>query len=434
MTTPIQGQGDFNLFALELLTKDSIFDLREVFVEINLFEDLFAPSLSGDVTVDDARNLTYYGPILGGEILNIGINTPTLQNESEGIQTELEVYSMPHKAFVKDRVQQFVISGSSPVAIQNMRSRVNKSFEDTHANIIQEIFEEYLNIDNIETLDIEQDKYKEKVIIPNWRPLNAIQWLAGRSVSGSDATDYLFYQTRDGFQFKSLSSLLSAPKTATISLEKGGLQKFNEQPINRITVAGFEKVFNRMDDLKKGMFGSTLVTYDQTRKKIEKTVFDYVDEWNNRSHAEKQKTVYDEQPDSSESQLFYKSKRQHLYGAGQSDEEHDDNVKEYFQRRNSFIQDQNRYRFVVTITGNANIKLGDIIKLDIPSPEMVIDSVDNQLDGHLSGRWLVTSIRHKITRSEHMMTLDLMKDSFKEKLLVGGRPTISTGTEAGTFF
>jgi hypothetical protein len=55
------------------------------------------------------------------------------------------------------------------------------------------------------------------VAIPNRRPLDAIEWCAKRAVDVKQAPNFMFYQNLLGYNFASLSNLLTKPEILDIN-------------------------------------------------------------------------------------------------------------------------------------------------------------------------------------------------------------------------
>ena len=107
----------------------------------------------------------------------------------------------------------FTLNLISREAITNQTVRVGRKFP-TSQNIsqsVEDIITEYLKSDKIGEIDKTQNQYG---FIGNLKkPFSIITWLASKSVAyngpGKDSTaGFLFYETQDGFNFKSIDNLI----------------------------------------------------------------------------------------------------------------------------------------------------------------------------------------------------------------------------------
>ena len=80
-----ENASDIKIELLELVTPAETFDLRKLFVSMNIYEDLFGDSVTIDLVINDSINLPYKAPILGEEYLNFSIFTKSVDGEGNNI-------------------------------------------------------------------------------------------------------------------------------------------------------------------------------------------------------------------------------------------------------------------------------------------------------------------------------------------------------------
>ena len=63
-----QGTDDFRLKSLKITSPNGgFFDIRNIFVSLNMYEDLFSNCMSADLTLIDSGNIKKFLPIIGQE-------------------------------------------------------------------------------------------------------------------------------------------------------------------------------------------------------------------------------------------------------------------------------------------------------------------------------------------------------------------------------
>ena len=68
----IKFAGDFQLIDVKIgSARGIILDVYNFVVDINLFEDLSSPTLSGNITLNDAQDLVNLMPFIGEEKLSL---------------------------------------------------------------------------------------------------------------------------------------------------------------------------------------------------------------------------------------------------------------------------------------------------------------------------------------------------------------------------
>ena len=78
-----------------------------------------------------------------------------------------------------------------------------------HQSAIQ-ILRDETGLDSKKKLNYEPTRNKDKFVIPNMRPLSAMNLLANKALSkNANGAGYYFYETTKGFHFRSYESMLA---------------------------------------------------------------------------------------------------------------------------------------------------------------------------------------------------------------------------------
>ena len=96
------GQIEINEIKLISLNKGISISLLDYLVEINLYESVFDPIVTGSIILSDSRNLTSLFPLVGDEYLFINVKTPSL-TDKDSIYKTFRIYSLENKNYVKVR-------------------------------------------------------------------------------------------------------------------------------------------------------------------------------------------------------------------------------------------------------------------------------------------------------------------------------------------
>jgi hypothetical protein len=129
---------------------------------------------------------------------------------------------------------------------------------------VESIIKEYLKTDKIDKIDKTQNKYG---FIGNLRkPFTVLVWLASKGVpetSKKDATaGYVFFQTQDGFNFRSIDNLISQPPKATYiytDVNQTGYERDNDFKILQYTT---NRNQNLIEKLRLGVYSSYRMFYN----------------------------------------------------------------------------------------------------------------------------------------------------------------------------
>ena len=81
--------------------------------------------------------------------------------------------------------------------------------------------------------------------------------------------------------------------------------------------------------------------------------------------------------------------------------------------RLSNLIELNSLKLNISIYGRTDVEAGRIMDIKFPdmSPVDETDMASEHVDSRYSGRYLITSIHHKINIAKHIMTMEVIRDS-----------------------
>ncbi len=103
-----------------------------------------------------------------------------------------------------------VIKFMNKVCDDKIQPFIDSSYQGTYAKVVGKILTDYLKVsENNLGGFYEETVGVRDIVIPNLKPLDAIDWCAKRSVDKKQSPNYMFFQNLTGFNFVSLSKLLN---------------------------------------------------------------------------------------------------------------------------------------------------------------------------------------------------------------------------------
>ena len=203
-------------------------DIAAGVVNFTYYENLFSPVITARIVVvntggvvpgkDGKLQSLYNGlPLRGGERVSIKIAANSGTNQSLD-------FTEPTKNFYVSGIENVMIDGEreslvlnlvSREAITNETVRVGKKFstDSNISNTVRDILKNYIKTDKINQIETTMNNYG---FIGNMKkPFQILTWLASKSISGEseessggNSAGFFFYQTKDGFNFRSIDSLV----------------------------------------------------------------------------------------------------------------------------------------------------------------------------------------------------------------------------------
>ena len=332
--------GDFELLKLTLTSPNraigGYIDLKGAWSNLNIYEDVFANCLTGNIQITDAIGLMETVPIIGEETIHVHIRTrgfkrergnsttiipgPFKGSESEGIiNLKFRVIKLEDLTKLNDGMVRYTLHFISEEYIINLKSKVMKSsldpssFEPRRISVIvKSLYTQFFKRGRIaKKIFIEPTKNPSSLVIPNYPPFKAFNFLASRAVSAGDhavGSNFLFYETVKGFFFISLETLMAGGGTgySTVAGAEGSPSELvytvPEQPVKETYVVQpkrlkvkdedvinvaiemtavdeykFSSNFDVLQNLTKGMYSNRLLTHDLVRMKYDTVDFNIHD-------------------------------------------------------------------------------------------------------------------------------------------------------------
>ena len=261
-------------------------DLKLGVVKFNYYEELFSPCLTAQLLVVSAGGAVqtdvkkgesgetienvYSGlPIRGGERVKIKIKPNSEKNVALEFDTPEKYFYVSNvsKQFSDGSKEIFTLDLVSREAITNETSRVVKRYpkESKISDHVKTIIEDRL-ASSIKDEDIDETVNKYGFIGNLKKPFHVLVWLASKSKPKKGLPGYFFYQTKDGFKFKSIDSLIEDGNES----EKITYRETNFKPssvlsdVADFTILQYNVVQNNdlLTKLALGQFSSHIMEFD----------------------------------------------------------------------------------------------------------------------------------------------------------------------------
>lgn len=393
-------------------------DLRDLVVQIDLYEDLASPVLKGQIKVVDAIGFRTHLPLSGTETVEISFRTPGIG--SPVVTTKMDIMSMTGRTKKPDdRSEIYELNLRSRNHFYNETTRISRAYEGKISDMVTQIAQEYLPEVNVE---VEETKGNYKFVIPNLRPIDAIRLLATKAVSANSPNDsnYILFETLGSLVFASLGRL-SNGKTmkslhSKLSSIEDGTDKTRREFL-KIQDIQVKEDFDTGSDLRNSMMSSRLMSHDLTSKSIKIVNYNHMLDFDKSSHVEPHrelpfKSRYRQIGDGKTVLL---PRQEFAYGDAYDNSEYESEYLKSLSNRMSWKGNS----LLVTTAGDSTIRAGMVFNLSLPSNEPKTSNDPNWYDKYSSGRYLITSIRHSILNTsgkEYTNMIELSRDSLPTQL------------------
>ena len=427
-----KSESILEVFTIEANDQSQDVDIRNGVTSIDYFEDIFSPTVTAKVVVyntgdtiegkDGKIQSLYNGlPLRGGERVSIRIAPNTEDNAgldySENYQDYLYVSSITN-VITQAKKEAFTLNLVSREAITNETTRVPVKFpsSSTIDVSVKKILQDYLKTEKEMDIDPVSNAYG---FIANLRkPFNIITWLASKSVSEDNNAGYFFYQTQDGYQFKSIDNLINQEPKATYEYTEVNMSDTERN--NDFNILRYETNKNQdlLEKLKLGAYSSFVATYDPLRSEFnlpqqaEFTLSKSMDKDKTKNLGQELKLPpIDDTSDKTLGDIPSRIMTMVLdRGVLEKGVKTDKNADPMQYQAQSLMRYNtlNTQQMHMQVPLNTNLRAGDTIKCLFPK----ITSDDEDIDDEQSGMYLIKELRHHFGDKKSETSMLLLRDTY----------------------
>ena len=301
------------------------------------------------------------------------------------------------------------------------RGRINGLISDS----VEEIFTDRLKTEK--KLDIEQSANRYNFIGNGRKPFYMLNLLSKQGVpQGSDGSSagFLFFETADGYHFKSIEGLLKQNKKKSYV--------FNNTTDAQGIPAGYDgkilehksnNSINVQSKMNMGAYKTKLVLFDPFNCEyvVEEKTADEAVQKNKVKLAGKKLPKFNNKfdtPNKDFTRTTFMLIDSGTLPAGSTDEQIKENQRDNFKAAQTLNQAIRRYNQLfsgmmeITIAGDFSLHAGDVIFVDIPA----IDSEKSDtLNRESGGLYIIADLCHFVNADGTYTKLNLARDSFGRK-------------------
>lgn len=408
--------GDVNIDKCVITTSKGVFqDVSGQLLQVVIYEDIFSPFITGSLIIKDTLDLSNVFPLLGEEYLQLKITTPTLPNVA--IEGTFHVYKMSDKTKLGDRSAAYELNFISIESLIDTNKKISKVYAGKISDIVGPFVQD--KVDGLESTKkflVENTRNTIKYISNFWSPVKNLTFLADNSISESQSPSFLFFENRDGFNFRSLEKLYQAPVTISYTYDRytrdnfplGGNALNIMEDYKRIGTIEIPVSYDYMDRVRSGMLASKLFSYDSTKKTYTAKNYSAYKRFQSQIHLNKNPLFTDKAVARANSRMFIYPRAYETFTSFG-----DTTNARILQERTSFMKMAEAQKINISVVGRVDYTVGITVDLTVPQNRPVYkkDTQDDIKDKIISGKYLVAAINHTISPTGHDCTMELIKDS-----------------------
>ena len=415
-TNILRYAGDVNIEKITITTSRGAFqDITAQVINVQFYEDLFSPFLSGSLVLKDALDLVNLMPFIGEEFVDLEINTPTL--EIGRITGRFHVYKMTDRVLVGDRAVAYQLHFMSVESLVDTNKKISKVYSGKISDIVTTFIKDKTEgFETTKNIYIEPTRNSIKYISNYWSPVKNLQYLAENGLSENKSPSYIFFENRDGFYFISLESLYKGEVTQEFVFDRytrdtvplGGNALNIIEDYKRISQYSIPVAFDYMDRIRSGLMASKLFSYDSTKKTYTARNYVAASRFDSQVHLNKYPIFSDAASFRANAHLINYNRAFETFSSFG-----DSTNARIVQDRISILRMAEANKMQISVAGRTDYTVGQVVyvRLNKSQPIEMRETQDEYMDEMFSGKYLIAAINHFITRDNHECHMELIKDS-----------------------
>lgn len=412
-------------------------DLTTSVTAIRYYEDLFSPAIFISIDVANTSGILTRLPnkdknkrgIRGGERVRLVVDQPATK-KSIKLEEDKNTYYI-YKVYgstTQQTKEVFTIELCPAEVFQNETTRVIRKYDGNIKKSVNDILKTVLETTNYKQKNIESTSNSYVFYGNTKRPFTVLTWLCPKSIPvisesspKKGTAGFLFYQNTEGFNFKSIDSLLGNTSITETYYNTGMPDVPASQSSNfRISnMPVFEKNVNIMENLRIGMYSSKSYFFDINDRKFYEYDYSLKESYDSMKHTSS-KNVSPPVPlglDKNPSRLMVRILDN--FNADPADQPTDNPTAAVINKDKTTLYQAAsiaRYNLAfsqklnVIVPLNLNLTVGNCIRLKF----WQISKEDNkrEIDDEKSGNYVIKELVHAFGNQQGWTSLKLIKDSY----------------------
>jgi hypothetical protein len=151
-------------------------------LQLQIFEDLFSPFITGSLILRDALDLTNVMPFIGEEFLELKVSTPTVPGGI--LEGRFHIYKMSDRTQIGDRSVAYELHFISIESLVDTNKKVSKVFSGKISDIVPTFVTDKLDgLESNKKFIVEPTRNSIKYISNFWSPVANLTFAAENSIS-----------------------------------------------------------------------------------------------------------------------------------------------------------------------------------------------------------------------------------------------------------
>lgn len=247
----------------------AVSDIRPYVNRIDIFENLFAPAITGRIHLYDTLSISNIAPLIGLEQLQLQFsNYNYLEKKRRTYGPHIFLcHSQKNRTPISQNAEEYVLDFITPEFLNSVSRKLSFSFFDNPETIIEKLVKEPYGLASSKSITTQKTANKIKMVVPYMQPLEVIKLITLQGLSDTEDSNYTFFETLDGYFYTSFREILRTSSQdqniPTIYQDLAGYRETGDT-VTLIKAEQLEEVSGHdlLYSVSKGYFASTTYGVD----------------------------------------------------------------------------------------------------------------------------------------------------------------------------
>lgn len=390
------GEGGYTLTKLSLFKDNESVDLRTSFVDLTLYESIWEQFMTGSVAVVDSYDLKTMFPLAGNEDIDIEFHTNGI--DEHPIIFSGKVYSISNSEEITQHSTGYVLKFCSECMITSARNFVQRGYIDLDSNIVNKVYDRFFKKDKL--LNMVPTKGISQYVFGSMNPSQAIAISLKNAVSKNNEYGYLFWEGNKEFNCKPLQYLYQQEVSyeyyykganSFSDVTQKGVENFN-------AIQEYEDVsdFDFFGSITEGALGSKNTSFDLITKEFVSVEYNSVDGYDRKKSLGNYPLKRND---------LINKKNEDLISLEIKSSGINNGDRSYYKK-----MEASTIRKRILVFGDSSVQSGDVCNAYLP----IMNALGDEGVDYVSGKFLISEIKHSLSNSQYYQTILLQKDAYEE--------------------
>lgn len=412
------GKFDYSVESVQLTSSTGEkLEIKDLVISIDIYESLMTPYIKVELGISDAANLLETVPILGQEKVEL-----TILEGTKKIKKTFYVGSVANYIRGNNQSSMYTLKLITPEQLMNSLVLVSQAFTGKLSKAIDDITRDYLK-GKVKTLEETTGNYK--LVVPNWNPFQAIDWLARKAMDAKQ-TPFAFYETFiDGHKLESYTTMFNK-KTYNKFVHKGGTTAKDDagqlQASYNVAIEyDIRDYSNTYKNALRGTFGSGMHTVDIGTRTYKLLKYDYIKDFKKKAHLDKTPFINEnfkvQEKSINEYDSIHHVVNKNSRAWGKQEYNNYNNEAEFTKlETDPYIYQLGLTTLNMVVRGRTDLTPGQVIEFEVDRDRPSIHGSTKDINEYISGKYLVMHVHHKMVDGKYSIIMDVVRDSLGKKV------------------